>query len=476
MTRSVFLILIIILGLNSNLIAKQKQTIINGTTVLEGKNEITLVGFKKNPIYDIGEAFTVRPDSNNYFHFSFDLMQLTEVWIQTGIGTKNSLSKRIYLFPGDEQNIDINETVISFEGIGSQKNNFYNVIEENGLQTSQLTSPLMSNQITIEEYLGRIKNFKQKRNQLLEIYDDDNFLEREFVEFYNKQTEIEYRDLVVAAFKHSFYTSNSFNLFDYFKNEISVANYTNDQWVNLPSYIQNLRNYLFYVKGREISKKSQNIGLYDGIHLALIDSLVGKTQEFALAEYICSDLVDGKYDSLKINYFKKNASNSLAKSTVKNAIEKFEQKEYLIGKPIHEEFAQTLLADTANNQLDFRSMLNRYKGNIVYMEIWSLGCGPCRKAMPTSRQIENELNGLPVRFVYITTDKLNDNLWKDVFRASLTKDNHFRLINGSHSRLNEFLNTTLVPWYMLFDKTGNLLELHAKEPYSIKETLVELAK
>ncbi len=476
MRSNQILILIMILSLSYNVSGKQKQTIIKGTTVFKGTNEITFAGFIENPIYDIGKEYTVLPDSNNCFHLNLDIMQFSEVWVQTGMGTKNALSKQIFLSPGDELNVEINESGISFKGKGSEKNNLYNIIEDNGLQTFQLTRPLMNNQISMEEYIDNIKDFKEKRNQLLGTYQKENSLEKEFIDFYNKQTEIEYRNLIVAAFKHSFYTANSVNLFDYFKNEISVANYTNDQWVNLPSYVRNLRNYLFYIKGREISKSSKNISYFGGISIALTDSLNGKTQEFAMAEYICSDLEDGKYDSLEINYFKKNASNSLAKTTVKNAIEKFEQKEYLIGKPIHEEFAQTLIADTANNQLDFGSMLNSYKGNIVYMEIWSLGCGPCRKAMPTSREIEKELAPLPVKFVYLTTDKLNDNLWNDVFRASLTKENHYRLINGSHSRLNTFMNTTLVPWYMLFDKEGNLLEFHAKEPNSIKETLVELAK
>lgn len=335
----------------------------------------------------------------------------------------------------------------------------------------------MYNQITIEEYIEKIKDFKEQRNQLLEQYQKVNSLEKEFIDFYKKQTEIEYRDLIVAVFKYAFYTDKSTaKIFDHFKNEITVANYTNDQWVNTLGYIRNIRNYIFYIKGIEISKSSKNIDLFDGIQLALTDSLRGKTQEYALAEYICNDLEGGKYDSLEMNYFNRIATNSLAKTTVKKALENFDKKEFLIGKPIHKEFAQTLLADTTNKQLDFETMLNSYKGNVVYLEIWSLGCGPCRKAMPTSRNIEQELAQLPIKFVYLTTDKINENLWKDIFNASLTKENHFRLINGSHSRLNKFMNSTLVPWYLLFDKKGNLISFNAENPYSIKKTLIELSK
>ena len=175
-----------------------------------------------------------------------------------------------------------------------------------------------------------------------------------------------------------------------------------------------------------------------------------------------------------VNHFNKIAQDQFAKKTVADTLINYEQKEYLIGKPIHEEFANTILADTANNQLLFDEMLESYKGNIVYMEVWSLSCAPCIRSMPTSIMLEKEIGNLPVKFVYLTTDKLNDNLWEHVFKASLTKENHYRLVNGTNSRMNKFMNSTLVPWFLLFDKQGNLLDFRAEEPYSIKEKLIEL--
>ena len=476
MNKITYLILVSILCFSCINSERQKNTIVRGVSTLKETNNITITGFKENPICDIGKEYNVHSDSNNYFQIDIDIKRFSTAWLQTGMGTKNALSRQIYLFPEDALDININELGITFKGKGAEKNNLYNVIKNKGLSTNQLVHPLRRNQISMEEYIENIKTFKEKRHQLLVEYRKENSLEKEFVDFYKSQTEIKYRDLIIAAFKHSFYTNTSVNIFEQFKDEISVENYTNDKWVNFSEYIGNLRNYIFFIKGREIGKISKDIDLFRGIQIALTDSLKGKTQEFALAEYICNDLKGGKYDTLEINVFNKLSNTDLAKKTVENAIDNFQQKEYLIGSPIHKEFAQSLLADTTNRQLPFESMLKSYRGNIVYMEIWSLGCGPCRKAMPASRKLEKELAQLPIKFVYLTTDKYNENLWDDIFKASLTKKNHYRLVNGSYSRLNKFMNSTSVPWYLLFDKDGNLLSFNAETPYSIKNALIKLSK
>lgn len=333
----------------------------------------------------------------------------------------------------------------------------------------------MNNHISLEEYIDNVRGFQERRIQLIENLERKDKLSVELEKLYIDQTALDYRFLIMAAFRHSFFTNNRrVNLFEMFRNEISVDEFTNDEWVTYHDYVSLLRSYLFYVKGLEISRKSNGLGLFEGIEIALTDSIKGQSQQYALAEYICNDLDNGEYDSLLVNHFNKIAQDQFAKKTVADALINYEQKEYLIGKPIHEEFANTILADTANNQLLFDEMLESYKGNIVYMEVWSLGCAPCIRSMPTSRMLEKEIGNLPVKFVYLTTNKLNDNLWEHVFKASLTKENHYRLVNGTNSRMNKFMNSTLVPWFLLFDKQGNLLDFRAEEPYSIKEKLIEL--
>lgn len=452
-----------------------QNTTIQGLVKLDEISEISFSGFNENPIWGIGREFNIQIDSTRTFKIDIDIEQISDCWIQFGMGTEKATSKRIFISPGDKLELIINETGISFNGKGAEINKLYSRVEANDLNTYQLINPLMYNHISLEEYIDNVRGFQERRIQLIENLDRKDKLSVELEKLYIDQTALDYRFLIMAAFRHSFYTNNRrVNLFEMFRNEISVDEFTNDEWVTYHDYVSLLRSYLFYVKGLEISRKSNGLGLFEGIEIALTDSIKGQSQQYALAEYICSDLDDGEYDSLLVNHFNKIAQDQFAKKTVADALINYEQKEYLIGKPIHEEFANTILADTANNQLLFDEMLESYKGNIVYMEVWSLGCAPCIRSMPTSRMLEKEIGNLPVKFVYLTTDKLNDNLWEHVFKASLTKENHYRLVNGTYSRMNKFMNSTLVPWFLLFDKQGNLLDFRAEEPYSIKEKLIEL--
>ena len=59
-----------------------------------------------------------------------------------------------------------------------------------------------------------------------------------------------------------------------------------------------------------------------------------------------------------------------------------EQKQAPTGAPLHESFQKTMLRDTADTALSFGEMLARYRGSVVYIDVWSLSCAPCIAEMP----------------------------------------------------------------------------------------------
>lgn len=91
-----------------------------------------------------------------------------------------------------------------------------------------------------------------------------------------------------------------------------------------------------------------------------------------------------------------------------SSVEKYEEKENLIGKPICPEFSETLIEDTSYVQLNFRELLKKYEGNVVYLDIWSLRCGPCIGEMPLARELEKRLKDYPIEFVATSVWKIND--------------------------------------------------------------------
>ena len=53
-------------------------------------------------------------------------------------------------------------------------------------------------------------------------------------------------------------------------------------------------------------------------------------------------------------------------------------------------------------------ILSPYKGNIMFLDFWSYGCGPCRAGMLEQRELVERMKGKPVKFIYIASTEYDD--------------------------------------------------------------------
>ena len=53
-------------------------------------------------------------------------------------------------------------------------------------------------------------------------------------------------------------------------------------------------------------------------------------------------------------------------------------------------------------------ILSPYKGNIMFLDFWSYGCGPCRAGMLDQRELVERMKGKPVKFIYIASTEYDD--------------------------------------------------------------------
>ncbi len=49
-----------------------------------------------------------------------------------------------------------------------------------------------------------------------------------------------------------------------------------------------------------------------------------------------------------------------------------------------------------------------YKGNVLFLDFWNMGCGPCRAGMMEQRNFLKDVAGMPVKFLYITEEKYRE--------------------------------------------------------------------
>ena len=53
-------------------------------------------------------------------------------------------------------------------------------------------------------------------------------------------------------------------------------------------------------------------------------------------------------------------------------------------------------------------VLSPYKGNVLFLDFWSYGCGPCRVGMLEQRELVERMKGKPVKFIYIASTEYDD--------------------------------------------------------------------
>lgn len=121
---------------------------------------------------------------------------------------------------------------------------------------------------------------------------------------------------------------------------------------------------------------------------------------------------------------------------------------------------------TANStQLSFSDIMKGYKGNLVYLDIWASWCIPCRSEMKSELKLVESFANKPIRFVFLSRDD-NFNNWK----LAMVKDNlishkdNFLFPNFDSTFFSNKYKITTIPRYLLFSKTGELINANAPRP------------
>ena len=219
--------------------------------------------------------------------------------------------------------------------------------------------------------------------------------------------------------------------------------------------------------------------------MMIVDSIsTANDRDFCMARALFQNILSTKQPlSVEGLTFLNDINNSFFKDVV------VEQNEDMM-RDIEEEEAKAdariLSASIVEGLEDGKAILDKivepYKGKIVYLDIWGVGCGGCMMYLQQiSPDIKQQLKDYDMVYLYLAAER-NIGSWKYyITKFGLTSPScvHYNLPKKQFSAVQDYIGVQGIPTFRLFDKEGNMIKLavdHWKDMDGFKKQIDELSK
>ncbi|WP_243349383.1 TlpA family protein disulfide reductase [Parabacteroides sp. FAFU027] len=114
-------------------------------------------------------------------------------------------------------------------------------------------------------------------------------------------------------------------------------------------------------------------------------------------------------------------------------------------------------APTTSGESILHKLIDKYKGDVLAIDFWSTGCGPCRSGMTERKDMPDEYKDKKVKFIYITDEEASplepyNNFIKDI------KGEHLRITRDEWNQLAVQYKINGIPHFMIVNKNGAVIE------------------
>jgi thiol-disulfide isomerase/thioredoxin len=121
------------------------------------------------------------------------------------------------------------------------------------------------------------------------------------------------------------------------------------------------------------------------------------------------------------------------------------------------EFPEDALNDTFvtlnGENIIFKEILEKYKGQTIFVDVWASWCGDCLKGMPKVKALQEENRDLV--YLFLSADRSFES-WKKGIRKHQVIGEHYFMPKGMKSVFGKAIDLDWIPRYMIIDSEGNI--------------------
>lgn len=103
-----------------------------------------------------------------------------------------------------------------------------------------------------------------------------------------------------------------------------------------------------------------------------------------------------------------------------------------------------------------KTILEKYKGKVVYLDVWATWCVPCLSGMANSKKLRNQFIGKDVVFLYLCISSPTESSWQNLIAGHNIEGEHYFLNNAQSAEVGREFNISYIPRYLIVDKEGKV--------------------
>ncbi|MBO6494126.1 MAG: redoxin domain-containing protein [Roseivirga sp.] len=209
------------------------------------------------------------------------------------------------------------------------------------------------------------------------------------------------------------------------------------------------------------------------------EKLSGENEELMWSFYLYNAAIQKQYEKVILDSYeelKYNYPETLYDPVLKEHIDPIRAYHTKLEQPMSDKI---IMIENADEYTTWEEMVEPYKGEVLYVDLWATWCGPCKDEFEHKEGLYEFLDGKLIKILYVSSDRDEaEGKWKEMV--------NFYGLEGVNMRISQELfwkiwkdmlgsNTAAIPRYIIVDKGGNMIVKEAARPSEGQKLYDQLA-